>query len=1324
MTFRYLYIPVNYQEETEDAKQYLIKCIEAIARKQLFKKNNIYCDLYAIKINREKRIVLAKTKNPDTSEGGEVLVLLKTFQAGEHDTYQRFLNSRLPPIDLNNHKKISLDNTPHKTASSDNIEIEQEYVQYRGQIIKFSPKQANIIGHLKPNSIVYGNAGSGKTLLAEKFITHIANSDTPDDHNIIYLSTNVSLSAQMRRATQQNRILAACIDLQSLTVKNQKQQFEDWYQTSQHCLTDTPNAYINICLLASLLALEQKTGEVYSRLEQQYNKILTEYKAYLQVNYKQDLNLGIGFPLGLLQNASLIIIDEFQQFSPSLLATVAKLGKPIVLFGDPNQAVAVANQIGAQKVGSLFPGITSYYLDTSYRVPQSIATFANTILEIKTKRFSQKRFDALAGSESKSGNLFWCTLDEFKTFNDQLRKENKIISIDSALVCLANKDKSEYEHRNNENQLYSAQEILGLEFCNIVVILPEKVNSQFPEAKTDRATALSTAKSVSQLNFWSALYVAITRAQNNLFLVFQHEKQKDEFFSKVAVSTMSCIKSNLAEHLCQTTSLKTKRRYISQEIEQGNMARAKALFNQYFNGDFYLYCLINEIEIYNAPEEQAWRTAKTHYLRRLLQQKELSPYEQQWLRENSELITTEPEQQLQLLKNRSLDSSAKGEALAKLGALLALKEEHEAQFLSEVFHTMVELLSADTSNSLIASKILTQCFKHLNMLEKPDLINACVKLNFLIGLDFLKVQEKYQFATTLKHCLYSSCNIDNGILIISYTVLSKLLSSEILNLGQKLEIIGMLKYCLSCGVKPPIYVLQETIDNLFLILLKEELSSEQKNSIIMILVSSLVKVAKLSKETIIEAKKNLSRLLNDDSLETQYNSVALFSNQVFLQDNDTDENKSKYITKLTQKIVSLLTNINLTFGKKKRLVDSLHSCMKTRIEIPEDILEKNSTSLLKLISKNHEDLGKLKIQLVIILVSSMTRFNKPENPITIGTLKLVSQLLDDEETSLDDKILMYQVIYRCLDKGIEPRYIPLVESTEKIITLINSTAESKIEDIKIQCAIILVGCLPYKPELTEPLKQKLTHIFSSIITDETILLPNATIWTKMLLYCLDSGIELTVPQLARACNILMPFINGRQYAFEENHLLAKALQLCLEESEEINLHPVMLEQTIRTLNDLFKTDEASIDSKLIFAMTIDSCLVKIKKTKIELLKISFDNFSSLLREDRENTLSSEGILMALDNHLDHNPDEKTEWQMHAFKELSGLITSENIKQEDKLRLINLLENCFRNFSNADKITLNNLLKTLMPLMKIKAREQKLKIKKLADEIIMEIKESS
>ncbi len=429
--------------------------------------------------------------------------------------------------------------------------------------ISFDEAQAAIY-HLPPPLIIIGSAGSGKTVLTlEKlkqtggdvlYVTHspfltqnsrnlyYANGYQGEHQNLDFLSFREFLETiQVPEGREVNyQAFRGWFERYRKAGKldDDHKLFEEFRGVLTGPVVESPwlsrEQYLNLGVKQTIF-LDEERPQVYDLFE--------KYRAWLQDQQFYDTNILSQNYLALCQpRYDFVVVDEVQDITNIQLALILRsLKKPdhFVLCGDSNQIVH-PNFFSWANVKTLFyqKEVADYkkvmhILHTNYRNSDEITTLANKLLKIKQKRF---------GSIDRESNYLVNSLGdntgriEFLPDKENLLKElNQKTKQSARFAVLVMRDEQKAAARRffQTALIFSVQEAKGLEYDNLILYnfisndranfnaIIEGVSANDLEGELDYARGKDKSdKSLEVYKFFiNSLYVAVTRAVNNLYLI-------------------------------------------------------------------------------------------------------------------------------------------------------------------------------------------------------------------------------------------------------------------------------------------------------------------------------------------------------------------------------------------------------------------------------------------------------------------------------------------------------------------------------------------------------------------------------------------------------------------------------------------------------------------------------------------------------------------------------------------------------------------------------------------------------------------------------------
>lgn len=431
------------------------------------------------------------------------------------------------------------------------------------KIISFDDAQ-NEIYKLHFPLIVIGSAGSGKTVLAlEKmkecygnilYITHsaflvensrnlyYANQYNNKEQNIDFLSYMELLKTVKTPVGKKvnGKILSTWLAQQKTRLFNDNDKLYEEFKgvitgsiIKQKHLSRTQ--YLNLGIKQSIFSPEERP--IVYELFERYLKFLAAENLY-------DSNIISFTYLDKCQaKYDFIIVDEIQDFTNIQLYFILKMLKnkqQFILSGDSNQIVHPSFFSWSKVKTMLYQESQTTPLDIirilhkNYRNSLEITTIANNILKLKKLRFGSvdKESNYLIESQSVARGAVTCLAlsdsDALVELNKQTSKSTKY-----AIIVLHEDLKARVRKYFQTPLVFSIQEAKGLEYKNIILFnfisceenkYSEIAKGVFYDNLTQKLTYSRVKdkadRSLEIYKFYiNALYVAITRAMENIYLI-------------------------------------------------------------------------------------------------------------------------------------------------------------------------------------------------------------------------------------------------------------------------------------------------------------------------------------------------------------------------------------------------------------------------------------------------------------------------------------------------------------------------------------------------------------------------------------------------------------------------------------------------------------------------------------------------------------------------------------------------------------------------------------------------------------------------------------
>jgi len=441
------------------------------------------------------------------------------------------------------------------------------------KVISFDPTQQAVY-ELQPPMMIIGSAGSGKTALTlEKmknaigdvlYVTHSA--------YLVKNSRDIYYSQRYVNDDQAVDFLSYQEFLQSIQVpKEREAQFSDfcrWFAStskSRH-LNDAHQLYEEFkgVLTGSVTEQSCLDQEAYFALgikqsifgqgdREEVYALFTSYVRYLEKQSLYDSNmLSFDYISKVKPRFDFIVIDEVQDITSVQLALILQSlneGGTFMICGDSNQIVhpnffswaKVKSFFYQQRHSESFTHDLVTILNVNYRNSPQVTEVANRLLKLKNSRFGSidKESNYLVKSNAhQQGQLYF--LQDKDGVKLELDKKTRN-STRFAVVVMQEEHKQVAQKYFGTPLIFSVREAKGLEYDNIIlfnfVSSDEKRYATIAEGVEaddllgdELAYARVKDKSDKSLEIYkfhvNALYVAMTRAVSNLYIIEQQPEHQ------------------------------------------------------------------------------------------------------------------------------------------------------------------------------------------------------------------------------------------------------------------------------------------------------------------------------------------------------------------------------------------------------------------------------------------------------------------------------------------------------------------------------------------------------------------------------------------------------------------------------------------------------------------------------------------------------------------------------------------------------------------------------------------------------------------------------
>ncbi len=483
----------------------------------------------------------------------------------------------------------------------------------------FDARQQQILSQ-PPPLVVIGSAGSGKTALTLEKLKTLTGKVLYITHSpfLVENATKLYYSFHYENEEQETDFLSFKEFIETIHIPEGKEatfrQFQEWFirhrahskikdahqlfEEFRGVITgfeiDRPFLslpdYNNLGARQSIF-LRSEREAVYSLFEK-YREFLKEKKLY-------DLNL-VAYELltSCEKQYDFVVVDEVQDFTNiQLYLILLSLKQPqnFILCGDSHQVVH-PNFFSWAKIKSMFykhgnsdRGIQ--VLQTNYRNSPQVTEIANRLLRIKNLRFGSldRESTYLVDAVAEQPGEVICIKDSEQSKCELNKRTGR--STKYAVLVMRDEDKEDVRRIFNTPLLFSIHEAKGLEYENIILVnFVSKHEKEFreiaeginPEDLKQEELRYSRAdrddKSLEVYKFFiNSLYVAITRAVHNLYVVEQ--AQKHDLLNLLGLTAMQ---EKITIQAKESTAGEWEREAHKLEM-QGKLEQAETIRTQILN---------------------------------------------------------------------------------------------------------------------------------------------------------------------------------------------------------------------------------------------------------------------------------------------------------------------------------------------------------------------------------------------------------------------------------------------------------------------------------------------------------------------------------------------------------------------------------------------------------------------------------------------------------------------------------------------------------------------------------------------------------------------
>jgi PhoH-like protein len=522
-------------------------------------------NLYRARLDRSNRLLFSIYRY---QQQPYILVL----ECIEHHAYNksRFLR-RGGTID---ESKIPTLDTPDRVEAEPLVYLNPKLSTFNllNKVISFDDAQQAVYT-LPPPLIVIGSAGSGKTVLTLEKMKEVPGEVLYVTRSpyLVHNSRNLYYALDYENDAQEVSFLSFAEYLASLRVPEGREitfrDFAQWYARHRaasklkdpHQLFEEfngvitgPSANSPYLSRAEYLSLGIRQSIFSAQEREPAYDLFLKYLDFMRENGYYDANiLSYQFLPLARPRYDFVVVDEVQDLTTMQLQLILKsLRDPchFILCGDSNQIVH-PNFFSWSKLKSFFyhqdglepPAELMRILNTNYRNSADVTEIANRILKLKTARFGsidRESHYLVRSYADKPGTVL--LLPDAELITRELNQKTRQ-STHFAVVVMHPDQKPAAKAHFQTPLIFAIQEAKGLEYDNIILYNFTSVDEErFQEItrgvqaedlmETELTYGRARDKSDKSLEIYkfhiNALYVAITRAVQNLYLIEANPGQR------------------------------------------------------------------------------------------------------------------------------------------------------------------------------------------------------------------------------------------------------------------------------------------------------------------------------------------------------------------------------------------------------------------------------------------------------------------------------------------------------------------------------------------------------------------------------------------------------------------------------------------------------------------------------------------------------------------------------------------------------------------------------------------------------------------------------
>jgi|GEM_PF-5592599 len=561
------------------------------------------------------------------AEHGDSLVLLASFNKGQHEQYERFLGSAAARY----HKLVA----SGSLASASVIELtsplagparavpvcdevaDEVAIVYGSEIFMLNDQQKIAIQTRLP-LLLTGPAGSGKTAVAYQLLQQLAASLSEDEARpILYLAplqlvtllsnlwVESGLEAAYPHRVQFKTVMTLAEELLPQHWRIGKDSFSNWYRSEMKAIGDMLRPvfkdflkkkgrysvgikeflYKEFKLIAEFIAQYPECWvETYEKSDKTYfsgglkDSIVGFFKSYLaslERNNEIDPCLDAQRLNNIKKYYSKVVVDEAQVSLPPGMASLLSRMTEIAYCCDPHQDT-LDGTLGFLRLLQGAGKISTIPLTSSYRCPAEVAKAAACVLDAKERLFPKEKKHGVATftsmSDNDEGHCCWV-----KTENSLLAPDYSR-SVDTAFVSFYEEDCEGITEKYKPLLNFLTGQEQGLEYDNIVIVnawkLVEKVwrlEEKITKREVDTSTRDSVFQHSEEVRALNQLFVAITRAKRRVVFLDTDDKNKRLCeYARNLCGFSSVLPSPAGQIASSISSEEQLRKELDRLIESGN----------------------------------------------------------------------------------------------------------------------------------------------------------------------------------------------------------------------------------------------------------------------------------------------------------------------------------------------------------------------------------------------------------------------------------------------------------------------------------------------------------------------------------------------------------------------------------------------------------------------------------------------------------------------------------------------------------------------------------------------------------------------------------